>query len=324
MKAILRPWARSDVPLVWRSDSCIEMGWPPRQVRVDNVDAAHVAWLLGLHADATMAEALKAGRSAGLAPSSMRSLVRAAAHCGLLDDASALPEALRDTPLAVRDALACDIAAARFIYGPQAHTVINQRRAATVAVNGSGLLADVVVEVLTSAGIGSIVRERSLHSGSRRHRQSAARHACHVVCDAAHPDAASDVDSLALEIPHLSVSAAAGQAVIGPLVVPGRTSCLRCRDLHLADADPTWSRAAVQWSARKPASVAGGLAYLAGSWAALQVLALVDAGPHHVSVPTLDGALVITLPAAQPTWEARPAHPLCGCRWPHTGRGMSA
>ena len=30
------------------------------------------------------------------------------------------------------------------------------------------------------------------------------------------------------------------RAVIGPLVVPGRTSCLHCADLHRCDRDPAW------------------------------------------------------------------------------------
>lgn len=324
MKATSRPWARGDVPLVWRSDTCIEMGWPPQQVRIDGVDPAHVAWLVALRGDSTLAQALDAGRTAGLIPSLLQRLVRAAAHCGLMDDASTIPDSLREAPIAVRDALACDIAAARYVYGQEATAVIDRRRSAIVAVEGAGLVADVVAEVLTSAGVGGVIRGPSLHSGSRRHRHAAARHACHVICGAAHPDAASDGDAMALEIPHLAVSAAAGRAVIGPLVVPGRSSCLRCRDLHLADADPTWSRAAVQWLARRPGSVGAGLAHVAGSWAALQVLALVDAGPHRVSVPTLDGALAITLPAALPSWEARPAHPLCGCHWPRTGHGVGA
>lgn len=319
-----RPWARSDVPLIWRSDTCIEMGWPPAEVRLEGVDRDHVAWLLSLKGERTLQRATGEGKAAGLRTATMARLVRAAAQCGLLDDASTLPQSLRESPLALRDSLADDLAAARHLYGTRTHAIIDLRRDATVTVQGDTPLADVVATLLTGAGIGSIVRDQATHSGSRRHRQLGARHACHVLCDAAHPDAAADTDAMALDIPHLAVSAAGPRAVIGPLVIPGRTSCLRCRDLHLADADATWPRAAVQWAARPTARAATGLTHLAGAWAALQALALIDAGSREVQAPTIDGALVVTLPDSMPALQARPPHPLCGCRWPRTGRGMSA
>jgi hypothetical protein len=319
-----RPWIRDDVPVVWRSDTCIEMGWPPREVRVDRVTHADIAWLLGLHGERELDQALGAGRELGVAVSTMRRLLRAGVACGLVDDASSIPDSLREVAVQERDRLAGDLAAARHLHGETAHAVIDRRQLAEVAIQGEGLVAEVITMVLATAGVGSILGGRSTHSASKRHRHASTRRACHVVCDSAHPDAASDVEAMALDIPHLAVTAAGGRAVIGPLVIPGRTSCLRCRDLHMADADPTWSRVAVQWSARKPGAVASGLAYLAGAWAALQVLALIDAGPECVTAPTLDGALIINLPEAQPALESRPAHPLCGCRWPRTGRGISA
>jgi bacteriocin biosynthesis cyclodehydratase domain-containing protein len=47
-------------------------------------------------------------------------------------------------------------------------------------------------------------------------------------------------------IPHLMVHAAEGGGVVGPLVVPGRTSCLRCVHLHNTDVDPCWPALAAQ------------------------------------------------------------------------------
>jgi bacteriocin biosynthesis cyclodehydratase domain-containing protein len=184
-------------------------------------------------------------------------------------------------------------------------------------------VADAVALVLTCAGVGNVVRGQALHSASRRHRRGALDRACHVLCDAAHPDAAADHDAMALDIPHLAVAVTGVRAVIGPLVIPGRTSCLRCRDLHLADADPSWPRVAVQWSARRPGPVSAGLAHLAGSWAALHALAVVDTGLLDVRLPVMDGALVVGLPDAGMTWEPRPPHPLCGCLWPETGTGRA-
>ena len=39
---------------------------------------------------------------------------------------------------------------------------------------------------------------------------------------------------------------ATGQGLVGPLVVPGVTSCLTCADLHRADRDSAWPAVAMQ------------------------------------------------------------------------------
>lgn len=54
--------------------------------------------------------------------------------------------------------------------------------------------------------------------------------------------AAQFAADLAADRPHLPIAFDAGGASIGPLVAPGRTPCLSCRDLQLADADPAWPR----------------------------------------------------------------------------------
>lgn len=320
-----RPWARDDVPLVWRSDACVEMGWPPLQVRIDGVDRAHVAWLLGLHGDRDLDQALGLGAERGLRPGLMRRLLRAGVRSGLVDDASAMPESLREVPVQVRDLMAPEVSAARHLHGgtARARELIDRRRRAEVSLQGTGQVADAVALILTSAGVGSVVQDRAPHSSSKRHRRGIGQRACHVLCDTAHPDAASDPEAMALDIPHLAVTVAGARAVIGPLVIPGRTSCLRCRELHLADADESWPRAAVQWATRRPGPAAAGLAHLAGAWAALHALAVIDAGPRLVRVPVMDGALIVGLPDADIRREARPAHPLCGCLWPETGSGVA-
>lgn len=320
-----RPWTRDDVPVVWRSDTCIEMGFPPRQVRIEEVGHALVSWLIGLGGDRTLDAALADGQATGLATGAMRRMLTMGVRAGLVDDAAEIPTSLRDAAPALRDMLHGDVASARHVHGDgrRVRDLIDRRRGAEVAVHGVGQVADALALVLTGAGIGNVIRSMPTPSSSRRHRRLAVDRACHVLCDSPHPDAAADHDAMALDIPHLAVSASGAQAVIGPLVIPGRTSCLRCRDLHLADADPQWPRIAVQWAGRRPPPVAAGLAHLAGAWAALHVLALLDEGPEAVTAPAIDGALIIELPGAYPVCEARPPHPLCGCRWPGTGHGRA-
>jgi len=328
LDAPARPWVRDDVPLVWRSDTSVDIGYPPHIRRLDHVDRIEITWLMSLRGDRRLADALTDGIQRGMRRTRLTYLLGIGISTGLIDDAGAIPETLREASIQVRDRLSGDLAAVRHIHGgtARARDVIDHRQRSEVSIRGAGPLADAVCLSLTSSGVGNVLRADSAHSSSRRHRRAASERTCQVLCDASHPDAASDPEAMALDVPHICVTALGSQAVIGPLVVPGRTSCLRCRDLHRADADPAWPRLAAQWAHRRTRhpAIAAGLAQVAGAWAALQVLALIDAGVDHVDAPTLQGALIITLPSAGVRREARPMHPLCGCTWPSTGTGRRA
>src|SRR5262249_62048557 len=41
-------------------------------------------------------------------------------------------------------------------------------------------------------------------------------------------------------VPHLAAAASEAIGVVGPLVLPGDTACLRCLDLTRAERDPAW------------------------------------------------------------------------------------
>ena len=99
---------------------------------MDDVDPAHIAWLLGLHGERELADALALGRERDLRPQLMRRLIRAGVRSGLVDDASRMPESLRDVPVHVRDLIAPDVTAARHLHGgtPQARDTIDRRQRA--------------------------------------------------------------------------------------------------------------------------------------------------------------------------------------------------
>jgi bacteriocin biosynthesis cyclodehydratase domain-containing protein len=110
---------------------------------------------------------------------------------------------------------------------------------------------------------------------------------------------------------HLSVSVHAGQAIVGPLVVPGLTSCLRCADLHRCDRDPAWPLLAIQLSRtgrRRPAQDAALCVSTAGL-AASQILAFLDRQEPASTSATLEWQ--------PPDWRLRrrgwPPHPDCDC-----------
>jgi bacteriocin biosynthesis cyclodehydratase domain-containing protein len=112
-------------------------------------------------------------------------------------------------------------------------------------------------------------------------------------------------------VPHLLVSCTAACTTVGPLVVPGATSCLRCADLHRRDRDPAWSALAVQLSSPERRLQNGSLAAatLTVALAAAQILDYLDGAQ-----PATLGA---TLEVHPPDWRVRrrswPVHPECGC-----------
>jgi hypothetical protein len=99
--------------------------------------------------------------------------------------------------------------------------------------------------------------------------------------------------------------------VVGPLVLPGLTSCLRCADLHRRDRDPAWTALAVQLTvARRHGGASDvALATIVAGVTAQQALAYLDGGEPAV----IEG----TLEMQSPDWRIRrrswPVHPDCDC-----------
>ncbi|MDQ2708904.1 MAG: TOMM precursor leader peptide-binding protein, partial [Actinomycetota bacterium] len=133
-----------------------------------------------------------------------------------------------------------------------------------------------------------------------------------VLTDQLHPD------HHPVDLPHLLVRLADGLGLVGPLVLPGRTACLRCVDLHLAARDPCWPTVAADLVGRvgsaSPAAMAA-TAALAAEQALAAVDAVVAAGPPP---PTLDGVLELDARRGTLRRQHWPPHPRCSCRAGHT------
>ncbi len=124
------------------------------------------------------------------------------------------------------------------------------------------------------------------------------------------------------DVPHLSIVVREATIVIGPLVLPGRSPCLRCLDLHRGDRDPAWPRVLAQVLGRPTRLGAQEVAsaQLAASLAALQVLAHLD-GLH--SPAAVGATLEVELPDGLASRREWPVHPACGCTWPPTPRASA-
>lgn len=97
---------------------------------------------------------------------------------------------------------------------------------------------------------------------------------------------------------------------IGPLIIPGRTACLHCAELHRIDIDPAWPTMATQLlelvaPAPSPLVVLEAAA-LTARFVTAAVLAGDDARLRDASVSVRAGS-------AHRQWQRHRPHPSCGC-----------
>ncbi|WP_424184506.1 TOMM precursor leader peptide-binding protein [Actinokineospora sp. G85] len=315
-----RPRLRPGLPLLRRRGGEVQIGLEPGLATVvDGVPPA-VLDALGDLAGAHTAAGLL--RRAGRHRAEMAELLAGLAGRGLLEDAAG--------PVPPPE-LAADAAHA----ATRQSAGLATRAAAGVLVRGDGRIAVAVARLLAESGVGHVrveargrVEPADLGTGLRRRdiglpRAEAARgvvaragdgvrtHGFHgrspdlvVLADAPVPDPAV---LACLRAPHLPVSAAQGVGVVGPLVLPGRTACLRCLDLHRTAGDACWPVVAAQVAGRAvPADLAA--VHAAAALAVAQALAALRG-------PTGAGGVALRVdPAAGTlTRQAWPPHPECGC-----------
>ncbi|MEU2347541.1 thiamine biosynthesis protein ThiF [Modestobacter sp. NPDC049651] len=127
-------------------------------------------------------------------------------------------------------------------------------------------------------------------------------------------------------VPHLVATVRGEVGVVGPLVLPGATSCLRCADLWRRDEDPAWPRLAAQLAGvEPPPSGATVTCLLTATLAAVQVLAHLD-GDRPAALGT---TLELRPPGLLPRSRHWPPHPGCPCgasighRTGHDGAGAT-
>lgn len=321
---------------LWRNDRSIQFGVDPRHALVlDGLTAGQAAVVRRLDGRHRTDDLLAAAAAAGTGSAPTLQLLDELATAGLVERAD---QAERTPPSLAPDAGAWALRTGR---GPD--EVLARRAMATVEVHGNGRIAVGVATLLAAAGVGTVivhatgdVTAQDVGTGYQPHdvtrpRKAAAAEAVHrartvVIADesAAVPDVAVLADAAVWDpnltlrlantwVPHLAVYARDAGAVVGPLVLPGRTSCLRCADLHRADRDPCWPRLAAQLAAT-PSAVALTCAQVAAGLAAEQVLALLAGRGETPDEPPAAGATFELDPLHGELVRRRwPAHPGCGC-----------
>jgi hypothetical protein len=340
---ILNPAAR----LLWRAEDVVQLELGARAVVVEGVDSV-TARRLVTPRGSTDGTAWESVEEATL--HSLTSLTEAG-YLWPRVDPGAVAATDGDARLAPpQPRLAADLAALTAQHGQRAAQLLNARRDCAVAIHGAGRVAALVAALLGAAGIGRVhlvdaddVRLHQAMPGGVSPADEGRRFvtAANAAVRRAAPEANTtplpmgerpDLVVLAIDEPidgdrraalharecaHLAVRLGADHGVVGPLVIPGLTSCLNCADLHRRDRDPAWTALAVQLTvARRHGGACDvALASTVAGVTALQSLAYLDGGEPAV----IEGTLEFQLPDWRIRRRSWPVHPDCEC-----GRGATA
>ena len=197
------------MPVLLRPDGTVQVGWDPRRAVLVHPPAG------------TTGSALARLLHSMQDPATFDELTERAGQFGVP------PEAVPD----LLDALV----AARVVTRTRPPL-----RSVSVRVHGRGPLSDLLSGALRCSGT-------RVTRSSRRHAVVTTDHTDLVVlADALVTDPRVLRDLHTAGVPHLPVRVRDGTGLVGPLVIPGLTSCLACADLHRSDRDAAWPALAAQ------------------------------------------------------------------------------
>jgi bacteriocin biosynthesis cyclodehydratase domain-containing protein len=268
------------LPVLLRPDGSVQVGWHPRR-------------------------AVLVRPPSGLTASGLAALLRAMqSHIGLNDLLKRACEAGLDDNAAFVGLLG-NLVDANIV---SAKRPARRARSASIRIHGRGPLSDLLDNGLRCSGA------RVRHTSHGTAGATADSTDLVVLSDYLVADPRLVRELQAAGTPHLAVRVRDGTGLIGPMVIPGVTSCLRCADLHRSDRDAAWPALAAQL--RDTVGSADRATVLATAALALnqvdRVLRAVNgaAGP---APPTLDATLEFDVNANSILTRRWTRHPLCGC-----------
>ncbi|MEO3756746.1 cyclodehydratase [Mycobacterium sp. B14F4] len=195
-------------PVLLRPDGSVQVGWDPRRAVVIRPPT-------------------------GLAAAELASLLRHLQSGATMAD---LHADVPDVDGAIVETLVASLLAAGLV---TSHPRPGARTAA-VRVHGRGPLSDLLAGALRCSGT-RVTQSSRTHSGVPPEPTDLVVLADYLVAD---PRVVRDLHAGA--VAHLAVRVRDGIGLVGPLVIPGVTSCLECADLHRSDRDAAWPAVAAQ------------------------------------------------------------------------------
>lgn len=328
-----RPRLIAGIRAYQRGQHEVQVGLDPRHALiVGGLPRKLVRLLCALDGRTTLAVLTKRAEERAML---FRDTLRALAAHGLLEDAT--PAAPRQPKRAASDYAMWALRA-----GVPAREFARRCTQATVAVSGNGPLAATIAAMLAVAGVGHVIADaegtvtdaevgliyRPEDTGKRKRQAiaGAIRRLNPAVLTCAMPsnrgpdllvlaDFLMPPPELIRQLmferqPHLPVRFRDGIGILGPLVLPGRTSCLHCADLHRADLDSYWPRVANQLIGRRqradPVSV-----HATAAFATAQVLRTVQR--RGEPPPLWHRAIELDLATGTTSSRFWLPHPRCDC-----------
>ena len=327
----MRPALKPGLLPVWRNRDTVQIGIDPRRAIALTGMRGAAGLLRLLDGSRDREQVLAAARDLGVDPAAADRVLGLLAAGRVLDD---VPASTHGTlPPGLRARLAPELATASLAHGDAdgGARTLARRQEACVRVHGASRTGLWIAGLLTSVGIGLVISTGPAASrpgpaipdapapgagrsarGGHGARAQPRRPSLVILADSHRRDlpAALCRD----QVPHLAASTREAIGVVGPLVLPGRSACLRCLDLTRAERDPAWPLILAQLAshdATDPAACDAVLAATVAAQATAQALAFIDRGPAAVAV--ISGTLELVLPDWQ--WRRRTwrPHRQCGC-----------
>jgi hypothetical protein len=319
--------------VLWRSRRVVQLELGDRRIVIENVEPEQLSALLWRGTSPPAPH--------NHAPEGLPELTAVLDKAGFLT--SVEPQQAGQLP-STPARLTADLGALTAQFGDGAVAVLQGRRAATVAVHGTSRLATSVAATFAAAGVGwiQLVHGGEVSAGDccpggvtpadegRRFavaaEEAVRRYGPDVETGPIPPERSTDLVVLTDPAPldtslrsalhqdrvaHLPASVDGSRAIVGPLVLPGRTSCLRCADLHRTERDPAWPALAVQLGARPRRRITSDVALCVATVgvAVGQALAYLD----RQQPATLGASLEWQLPDWRLRRRSWPAHYGCDC-----------
>ena len=178
------------MPVLSRPDGVVQVGWDPRR-------------------------AVLVRPPSGMTTAALAGLLRALQSGATLSETQGFADGVDATTIA--DLVTALVDAGVVTEMPRARTC-----SASIRIHGRGPLSDLLASALRYSGA------RLKHSSERHAAVTADTTDLVVLSDSLVADPRMLRDLHAARIPHLPVRVRDGSGLVGPLVVPGVTSCLRC------------------------------------------------------------------------------------------------
>lgn len=270
------------MPVLLRPDGAVQVGWDPRRAVLVRPPRGFTAAVL-----ADLLRLMQPGIT--LADLQAHAVRRGAA------DATVLVE------------LVAALVDAGVVTPPTA--VRRRGRAASIRIHGRGPLSDLLAGALRCSGA-------RVHCSNLGHATVTSDTTdLTVLADFLMSDPRILRDLHEGGVPHLAVRVRDGTGLVGPLVIPGVTSCLDCADLHRSDRDAAWPAVAAQL--RDTVGNADRATVLATAALALnqvdRVLRAVHGAPGDAPPPTLDTTLEFDVNTGSIVTRRWSRHPRCSC-----------